>query len=58
MGCAGCIKADGGKILGFIFVVLVIVLATAGNAVWWLADWIRILVGTFKDGNGQILLDW
>ena len=58
LGCAGCLKSDGSKICVFIFVIIFIVLTSTANAVWWLADWIRILVGTFKDGNGIGLLDW
>ena len=54
----GCVKADSGKIIGFLCVVLLIIFITIGNIVWWLADVIRILVDTFKDGNGQNLLDW
>ena len=58
MSCAGCLRSDGSKICLFVVIVIVIILSTTCNVVWWLADWIRILVGSFKDGNGVGLLDW
>jgi hypothetical protein len=58
LGCAGCLRSDGSKIALFVCIIVFIVLSTTANATWWLADWIRVLVGTFKDGNGQNLRDW
>ena len=33
-------------------------LTLGGLGVWWLVDWIRILVGAFPDGQGHSLADW
>jgi hypothetical protein len=43
---------------GFASIVLSGVAFALAQAAWWMADWIRILVGSFKDGNGQDLAPW
>jgi len=35
-----------------------IVLCTIVNSLWYLIDWIRVLAGDFKDGNGVPLKNW
>ena len=41
-------------------IVLVIlgVLCSITNLLWYFIDWIRVLAGDFKDGNGVPLKDW
>ncbi len=56
--CLGFAKSNRGKTCGFICLTLIIVTSTAANSIWWLADWIRILTGTFKDGNNVGLKNW
>lgn len=46
-----------GMICGGIIVALCVACSFA-NAIWWFVDWIRILSGGFKDGNGISLKDW
>ena len=55
---SSCLRSDGSKIVIFIMVVVVLFLTTAVNMAWWLADWIRILLNTFYDGNGVDLKNW
>lgn len=33
-------------------------LTCGGLGIWWIVDWIRLLVNAFLDGNGVPLLDW
>ncbi len=40
--CCGCISG----------------LLSFGGGIWWLVDWIRILVDAFPDGNGAPLYNW
>ena len=42
---------NGGYIVGGIFKLI----TGGGLGLWWLVDWIRILAGTFDDGNGMEL---
>ncbi len=42
----------------FRFVSLLFIVLAISSGVWWLADWIRILTGDFKDGNNVRLNDW
>lgn len=58
LGCAGCLRSDGSKIAAFVIIIILITLLSLTNAVWWLADWIRVLVDNFKDGNGIDLKNW
>ena len=38
--------------------IVLLVLMTVANMIWALADWIRILVNKFPDGNGILLEEW
>jgi len=46
-----------GAVCGIVIMVLII-LCSITNGIWVLVDWIRILAGGFKDGNGVSLKDW
>ncbi|KAI8804997.1 hypothetical protein BJ742DRAFT_741721 [Cladochytrium replicatum] len=47
-------KGNAGYIVAGVFKLL-----TGGGAgIWWLVDWIRILAGSFPDGNGVPIGDW
>ncbi len=46
-----------GAVCGIVLVILITVCSLA-NGIWVLVDWIRILAGGFKDGNGVTLKDW
>ena len=56
---AGIVKKGKGALscVCGLFVVL-LVLMSAANVIWALADWIRILANSFKDGNNVSLEDW
>lgn len=43
---------------GYIIAGVIKLLTFGGFGVWWLVDWIRILVNAFHDGNGMPLRDW
>lgn len=47
----------GGLVCSIILGILMI-LCSLCNAIWYTVDWIRILAGAFKDGNGISLKDW
>jgi len=64
LGCVGLSamseKASAqiaGAVCGIVIVVLII-LCSITNGIWVLVDWIIILTGGFKDGNGVSLKDW
>jgi len=50
------VLANGNGVYIFAGVCKIFTLGFLG--IWWLADWIRILAGTFPDGNGMPLADW
>jgi hypothetical protein len=62
LGCTVvCMKNDKCRIMGTVSTVIIIVLvilSTLTNAIWYLVDWIRVLCDTFKDGNGVDLKSW
>lgn len=37
---------------------IISVLLSLTTFIWWLTDWIRVLAGVFKDGNGAPLQPW
>ncbi len=38
----------------YTFLYVFILLVAFGDVVWWFADWLRILLDTFEDGNGVL----
>ena len=50
------IKACG--IVLSVIVIVLMILCSLTNSIWYLVDWIRILTNSFKDGNGVSLKDW
>jgi hypothetical protein len=58
MCCFGLMRSDKAKVGGFLVIIVGVSLAAALQSIWWLADWIRVIVGTFKDGNDQNLASW
>lgn len=40
------------------FFACISILVSCGGGIWWLVDWIRILVDGFSDGNGAPLYGW
>jgi TM2 domain len=56
--CLGFARSDKSKTIGFVCLTLTVVLCSMANGIWWLVDWIRILTGSFKDGNGVALKNW
>ena len=42
----------------YIIAGVIKLLTFGGLGIWWLVDWIRILVNAFYDGNGLPLRDW
>lgn len=58
LGIVGCLRADDAKKPLYALIIVTIALLSLANAAWWLADWIRILLDTFKDGNGVSLKPW
>jgi hypothetical protein len=54
----GFLRSDKAKVGGFLAVLICCAISALMQSCWWLADWIRIIVGTFKDGNGQSLASW
>lgn len=55
---AGCMRSDGSKVAFFVLIVLLVSISPLVNIAWWLADWIRILLDTFLDGNNIGLKPW
>jgi hypothetical protein len=51
-------RSNQSEIGDYILLYVGIFFVSIGDTVWWLADWIRILTNTFKDGNGQDLSFW
>ncbi len=51
-------KRQGVGLCGMISVPLCIGILALGQTAWWFTDWIRILLNTFNDGNGQPLAPW
>jgi len=47
----------GGVVLGIVTLVLMIICSLI-NAIWYIVDWSRILADSFKDGNGVSLKNW
>lgn len=53
-----CMKSDNGRGVVAIAGMIIMTIIVLANAIWVLADWIRVLAGTFPDGNGLSLKDW
>jgi hypothetical protein len=58
MCCFGFMRSDKAKIGGFLVISIGMVLMAIAQSAWYLADWIRILMNSFKDGNGVALKSW
>ena len=41
-----------------VIVIVLMILCSLTNSIWYLVDWIRIFTNSFKDGNGVSLKDW
>jgi hypothetical protein len=52
------IRHDRSNLANYILLYIAIFFVALGDCAWWLADFIRILMNTFKDGNGQDLSSW
>jgi hypothetical protein len=44
--------------VGMIFMGIVKILTLGGVGIWWLVDWIRVLTGSWDDGNGVAIGGW
>ena len=39
-------------------VILIFLICSLANGIWWFIDWIRIISDKFNDGYGVTLKDW
>ena len=56
--CMVCGKDNACLLIVSVIFIILISLMFLTSTVWAFADWIRVLVGSFPDGNGIALEEW
>lgn len=54
----GCVQSDGSNPILFAGLVAIIGIISAASGIWWIVDWVRILLNVFRDGNTVQLQSW